>query len=272
MEEKKEVVQEEQNAVKTAIDEPKKKSKAPIIIGIVLGVLALLAIIVIVFIVLVVLVFNKVNNEVVKNPTTVQKTPITNTPSTNTPSSNKPSTTPSNEKIGTLKDSSADEPLKINEWGKVSKYLSSSKEYDTNRYNEVGVRVTKVTRGTEAETIVKNWFDSQKYYKYTEPKNTTEWVVIDYQVDLSKVTYDEGTIGNSIKVDSYIKGLDGKTLRYNDITYFISTKDISDSSYTKEPGVYNGQFIATIPEGCTDYLVVLGQTYSDRTAAYIKAE
>lgn len=169
--------------------------------------------------------------------------------------------------------STKEEPLKLGEWGLASKYVSEklSEEYKDTKYTDVPVRVTKVTRGEEATSIVKKWFDNQKLYKYEDPKAYTEWAVIDYQVDLSKLTFDEGTIGTAKTVDSDVKGMDGLGIKYNDISYIVSTKDITDRDYVKEPGVYDCQFIVTIPQGCTDYLVKLGNSYNG-SESFFKCE
>ena len=171
------------------------------------------------------------------------------------------------------KAASREEPLKLGEWGLVSKRVSKnlSKEYEDNEYEDVPVRVTKITRGEEATEIVKNWFDNQRLYKYEDPKAYTEWAVVDYQVDLSKLTFDEGTIGTSKYVNSGVGGLNGGGVKYNDISYIVTTKDITGSDYAKEPGIYDCQFIVTLPEGCTDYLVKLGDSYNG-TESYFKCE
>lgn len=170
------------------------------------------------------------------------------------------------------KESSLESPLKIGQWGFASKYAGKylSEEYADKTYIDVPVRVTKVTRGEKALSEVKKWAE-EKNYKYEDPKAYLEWAVVEYQVDLSDVTFDEGTIGTSIKIDSSLKGTDGGSVKYNDITYILSTRDASSSDYVKEPGVYNGKFITQLPEGCTDYFIVLGSKYNG-AEAYFKGE
>lgn len=171
------------------------------------------------------------------------------------------------------KASTKEQPLKLGEWGLASKHVSEnlSKEYADTKNIDVPVRVMKVTRGEEATKIVKDWFNNQKLYKYEDPKAYTEWAVIDYQVDLSKVSFDEKTIGTAINVDSSVKGTNGGGIKYNDISYIVTTKDISNRDYVKEPGVYDCQFIVTLPQGCTDYLVKLGDSYNG-AESYFKCE
>lgn len=170
------------------------------------------------------------------------------------------------------KESSVESPVEIGKWSFASKYAGKylSEEYADKTYIDVPVRVTKVTRGEKALNEVKQWA-AEKNYKYEEPKAYLEWAVIEYQVDLSDVTFDEGTIGTSIKIDSSLKGSDGGSVKYNGITYILTTRDASSSDYVKEPGVYSGKFITQLPEGCTDYLIKLGSSYQG-AEAYFKGE
>lgn len=204
---------------------------------------------------------NEQENVVVENTVTEEK------------NNNITSKSQTNVSSDDAKASTIENPLGLNEWGLASKYVSKnlSAIYADTNYTDVPVRVTKVTRGDEATSIVKDWFDSQTLYKYEDPKAYTEWAVIDYEVDLSKLTFDEDTIGTSINVNSDVKGLDGLGIKYNDISYIVSTKDISDKDYVKEPGVYDCQFIVTLPVGCTDYVIKLGNSYNG-SESYFKCE
>ena len=70
----------------------------------------------------------------------------------------------SNARAATLEN-----PLKLGEWGLASKYVSKylSSKYENQNYVDVPVRVTKVTRGAEAETMVKEWFVfSTNFYSF----------------------------------------------------------------------------------------------------------
>ena len=178
-----------------------------------------------------------------------------------------------NSSSSSAKASTKENPLKLGEWGLASKYVSKnlSTKYANTRYADVPVRVTKVTRGEAAKTIVKDWFSRQTYYKYQDPKAYMEWAVVDYEVDLNALTFDEKNYGVSMDVSSSVKGLDGSSVKHNGITYIISTTNITSREYVKKPGVYKCQFIVPLPEGCKDYLVVLGNTY-DGTASYFKCE
>ena len=274
---------------------PKKKSNTGIIIAIVIGAILVLSIPIIIFLAFLAggIIYGKESakleipldsttsyydddyyNNTTKNTTSKNALTInSNSVNKNTTTNNTTSKNTTSSSTTKAKESTVSSPLKINEWGLASKYVSKylSEEYEDTSYVDVPVRVTKVTRGEEADKIVRDWCDKQTFYKYEEPKANTEWVVFDYEVDLSDLTFDKGTIGTDTKISSAIKGLDGNSVKYNDITYFLSTRDISDSEYKTKPGVYKCQFIVTLPEGCTDYLVKLGDSYNG-AESYFRVE
>ncbi|MBQ3414792.1 MAG: hypothetical protein IJH39_05460 [Clostridia bacterium] len=281
---------------------PKKKSKAGLIIAIILGVLVLLSIPVIILLVVAGKFifsaksnidkvsnslssyyneynyddynYNSTTNNTTKNTTkntTTNNTTTKNTTANNTITNN---TINNSTNVNTnAKASTKDAPLKINQWGLASKYVSKyvSEEYADKSYIDVPVRVTKVTRGDEAVKIIKDWCDTQSFYKYQDPKAYTEWAVFEYEVDLNGVKFDDGTLGTDVKISSGIKGLDGGTVKYNDISYSLITTDISGSERKKSQGIYKGKFIVMLPEGCKDYLVKLGDSYNG-SESYFRVE
>lgn len=177
-------------------------------------------------------------------------------------------TTPVNTKESTIEN-----PLTFGEWGAVPKYVSSylSAKYKETNYIDVPVSVTKVVRGDEAETIFKEWCDASSFYTYQEPKTNMEWAVVTYKVDLAGLTFDEGTIGTDYDIYSSIKGTDGGTLKYNDVTYILTTTDITSNEYVKEPKIYEGQFVVQLPVGCTDYIIKMGDEYNGKVS-YFKGQ
>ncbi len=160
------------------------------------------------------------------------------------------------------KESSKDSPIEFGEYGMASRYSKSE-------YVDVPVKLTNITRGEEAAKIVKEYCENgSSIYKYTEPKTNMEWAVIEYQADLTNVY--EYTMGRSVRVDSAIKGIGGGSLKYNDVTYFLSTVDMSES-YSKKT-IANGKFAVQLPVGCTDYMIVMGSSISSATKAYFKGK
>ena len=166
------------------------------------------------------------------------------------------------EKID-AKESNSDSPLKVGQWGYASKYAGKylDEEYADKTYIDVPVRVTKISRGNKLSDEVTELLAS-KHYKANDPKKTLEWAIVEYEVDLTDVKFG-GTLGTTIKIDSSIKGKDGGSVKYDDITYIgLTTIDVSSSDYVKEAGVYKGKFVTQLPIGCKDYLIKLGNSYN----------
>lgn len=167
-----------------------------------------------------------------------------------------------NTSITETKDSSEDSPIAFGEWGNASRYSQTE-------YVDVPVQLTNITRGEEAAKILKEYCENnKKIYKYTEPKINMEWAVIEYKADLTNVY--EYSMGRSVRVDSKIQSIGGGSLKYNDVTYFLTTADISES-YSKET-IANGKFAVQLPVGCTDYMIVMGSSVSTATKAYFKGK
>lgn len=269
-------IKNESQAQKTQSESKiEKKSNSNVVL---IVVIAILAVVIIAGAIGVFFMFNNLKGEIeekIGNDTNVTTEETDSQDDKKDNSSNKEESKSAKDDISSegAKASAKESPLKLGEWGLASKYVSEnlSEQYKDTKYIDVPVRVTKVTRGDEATKIVKEWFDNQKLYKYEDPKAYTEWAVIDYQVDLSKLSFDEDTIGTARDVDSDVKGMNGGGIKYNDISYIVSTKDITDRDYVKEPGVYDCQFIVTLPQGCTDYLVKLGSSYNG-SESYFKCE
>lgn len=209
---------------------------------------------------------NNIQNNVSENNSVVNN--VTEDENTNTTTDNNTVST-TNARIST-----AENPLGLNEWGLASKYVSEylSETYANVDYTEVPVRITNVTRGENAITIIKNWINGQSYYKYQDPKENMEWVVVDYEVDLSVLTFDPGTIGTDKKINSSVCDLDGSGgVNYNGYSYIVATTDITGSDRVKTPGIYKGQFIVQLPIGCTGYLIKMGSSYYG-VESYFKVE
>ena len=202
----------------------------------------------------------------VKETTTTTKTTEPETKKTET--SSKSSSSSSSD----AKESSKEDPLEIGKWGYASKYAGKylDEEYADKTYIDVPVRVTKVSRGDKVIDDVKTLLQ-EHHYKYQEPKSSQlEWVIVDYEVDLTNVKFG-GSLGTNIKIDSSVKGTDGSSVKHDGITYILTTVDVSDSKYVKEPGVYSGKFVTQLPKGCKDYLIKLGSSYNGKEA-YFKGE
>ena len=201
------------------------------------------------------------NNTVIDNNTTVD----TNTTVDN--NTQQPSTNVN------VKESSVEKPLAFGEWGNASKYVSEylSKEYKDVKYTGVPVSVTKVTRGKDAAEMVKKWCDKSSFYKYEDAKTNMEWAVVDYKVDLTVLKFDEGTIGTDYDISAGVKGINGGSIEYNNMRYYVTTTDMTSSDYVKQPGVYEGQFAVQLPVGCTDYIITMGNE-TNGAISYFKGQ
>lgn len=170
------------------------------------------------------------------------------------------------------KASTKDAPLSIGSWGLASKYAGKylDEEYADKNYIDVPVRVTKVTRGNDLKDKISSLL-AEHHYKYQDPKSSQlEWAIVEYEVDLSNVKFG-GSLGTNIKIDSNINGTEGGSVKYDGISYILSTIDVSSSDYVKEPGVYSGKFVTQLPKGCKDYLIKLGNSYNG-AESYFKGE
>lgn len=150
----------------------------------------------------------------------------------------------------TGKSSSKQNPLPIGEWGIASKYISGE-------YIDVPVKVTNVNRGSTAAQEVKNYCENgSSIYKYEDAKESMEWAVIEYSVDLSKLEKD-----SSVRMDTKITGTgDNTSIKYNGFTYIVSTMNMT-SGYSKGE-IVSCKFAVQLPIGCTDYLIALGSSSS----------
>ena len=194
----------------------------------------------------------KPSTDSIKENTTVENTTAEDTAA-------QPTTTPDNSTSATIegKASTQANPLKIGEWGIASKYSSGE-------YVDIPVKVTNVTRGSEAVAKIKAYCDNSSVYKYTEPKEGMEWAVIDYTVDLTNLTALYS--GKPAKISSKIRGTgDNSSIRYNGKTYILTTMDMSES-YSKED-IANGSFAVSLPIGCTEYTIAMGE-YSHTNAFF----
>lgn len=155
--------------------------------------------------------------------------------------------------------SSAASPLAINTWGLASKY--STKEH---AYVNVPVRITSVTRGDDAEKIVKKFMDESSSYNYTEPDKNAEWAVADYEISLNGFPVDEG--GTDCSITSFITGTDNDYIDYGDKKWSTTTLNIIDGKYYYE-GVVKGQIAYQMITGRNDYIIVLGE-YNETQAFF----
>lgn len=149
----------------------------------------------------------------------------------------------------TGKASSKQSPLAIGEWGIASKYVSGE-------YLDVPTKVTNVTRGSSAAKELENYLtSSSSIYKYEDAKDGMEWAVIEYSIDLTRMEND-----STAKLDTKVTGTgDNTSIKYNGMTYIVSTVNMTPNNYTKGE-IVSCKFAVQLPIGCTDYLIALGSS------------
>lgn len=212
---------------------------------------------------------SSINNVYNNTSNSVNNTSNTNN-SVNTTTSNKISnnTTNSNNKTNSssvtdAKESTKENPLEKGTWGIASKYSTESKNYE-----DVYVKVTNIIRGEEAKKVVQDYFNSKSYFKYEEPKEGLEWVVLDY--DLDYANFAKSSLGANADVSSSIRGIGNRSsVVYNGTTYILSSRYIGSSDYVKTQTT-TGKIAFQMPIGCSDYVIELG-SYSG-SKAYFKGE
>lgn len=214
---------------------------------------------------------NTVENTVVNNTIDTNTVIDTNT-AVDTNTTTEPNTN-TNTTSTNVKESTVEKPLALGEWGNASKYVSTSlsQEYKGLNSKDVPVSVVEVIRGEDAAKTLKAWCDDSSFYEYEEPKENMEWAIVAYKVDLTGLTFDEGTIGTPYDIYSSVTGKDGGSIEYNNMRYLVSTTDITPSDYVKEPGVYEGSFAVQLPVGCTDYIIEMGNEYNG-AVSYFKGQ
>ncbi len=161
------------------------------------------------------------------------------------------------------KTSSKENPLSTGTWGIASKYSTEDKKDE-----EVYVKVTKYVRGEEAKKAVQDYVNSSSFYKYEEPKEGLEWVVVDYDIDFAN--YKRSSLGSNARVSVSIKGAGNRSsVVYNGTTWILSSTYIGKSDYVKTQTA-QGKVAFQMPIGCTDYILQFGE-YNE-TNAFFKGE
>ena len=209
---------------------------------------------------------NEVNNIANSITDSVNNTNTTNTTSSDSKTTNNTTTTTNTTKSVVIdaKESSKEKPIKAGTWGIASKYNS-----DTTKQEKVYVKATKTIRGEDAKAAVKDYTDKSSFYKYTEPNEGLEWVVVDYEMNFSDFNIPKNGVEPRLSVSITGTG-NNSAVKYNGVTYFmIMATNIGSSSYVKEANA-QGRVAFQMPIGCSDYIMKFGD--SSGNIAFIKGE
>ena len=150
-------------------------------------------------------------------------------------------------------------PAKFGEWATAAAYSSGD-------YIDTPVRVNKVYRGEEAEQAIK----ASGRTVSTKLTDGCEWCVIDYSVDMTGIK-EVGTSRSLSGLYFYLRGNDGKTLKYDGKSWILTGSNLLSTTSIKTD-VYNGQYLYQIPKGCTDYLIEAKSSRDSASVAYFKGE
>lgn len=202
---------------------------------------------------------NIVTSNAKSNNTNVNNNTVNNSTNSNVANNN----ISNSSEVVDAKSSTKENPLGKDTWGIASKYSTQSKENE-----DIYIKVTNITRGEEAKKIVQDYINSKSYLKYEEPKEGLEWVVLDYDLDFAN--YTKSSYGANAEVTASIKGIgDSSSVKYNGVTYILSSRYIGSADYVKTQDA-KGKIAFQMPIGCKDYIVQFGTTSS--TNAYFKCE
>lgn len=206
---------------------------------------------------------NLTTNNTNVNNNTVNKSTNSNAVNNSTNSNAVNNNISNSSEVVDAKSSTKENPLGKGVWGIASKYSTQSKENE-----DVYIKVTNITRGEEAKKIVQDYINSKSYLKYEEPKEGLEWVVLDYDLDFAN--YTKSSYGANAEITASIKGIgDSSSVKYNGVTYILSSRYIGSADYVKTQDA-KGKIAFQMPIGCKDYIVQFGTTSS--TNAYFKCE
>ena len=158
--------------------------------------------------------------------------------------------------------SSLTSPLALQEWGNAAKFSTLDQKYYT-----VPVRILKVITGSQAEKTVRDYTKENKTYSLPSDDSSDVWVTAEYEICLDG--FPAGKSGTDAGIVSFVTGLDGNTLEYSGKKYSVTTINITDGKYYYE-GVHRGSIAFTIPSGCRDYMLSLGE-YGETQAFFTQS-
>ncbi|SHJ26189.1 hypothetical protein SAMN02745163_01596 [Clostridium cavendishii DSM 21758] len=172
-------------------------------------------------------------------------------------------------KSNEAKPSTLKAPLEIGQTGIASKIAAK----DPNLHNS-NVSLTNIIRGEEAKKLVDEFNSNHRAVQIAPLESSQlEYAVAEYDITIPE-DFPHDIDGPGIEISSEINGLDGEGLVYDGVLYVNTTCDISpkgSENVVLKPNVPGkGRFAFTIPKGCTNYLVLLGEF--DGTKAYFKGK
>jgi len=152
--------------------------------------------------------------------------------------------------------SSISDPIKMGETGVIYK-----KNYTTDKYEKVYITIDELVKKDAAEKIIKSTKYGDAFEK--SKKDGFEYAVIKYTLDMKDypTTYE-----TKVSVYYSVRGMDGKSIKYNDKIYILSGTDITD--YEDAEGVQGDKidrlYATYLPEGYDqDFLLEVSEYDAD---------
>ena len=151
-----------------------------------------------------------------------------------------------------------------NQDNKVDSKLESNENYKIiSKYNpnikksqDVKVKIDKILRGEDADIILNKYNNKASYAVDIQKKDEEESLLVEYDIDF--MDFDMADIGASKDILAKLCQDDKKEyIEYNDNIYSPLIECINNDEFTNEKKV-KGKFVTTIPKGCTDYKIKIG--------------
>lgn len=150
-----------------------------------------------------------------------------------------------------ISSSSLTSPLGIDTYSSAAKYCTSE-----NKYVNVPVKLTSLVRGKDAEKEIKSYAESTPSFTYKAPEKGTEWVLIEYSMNLDSFPTDKKGIDNSITAFVTDKGGEGLVL--NGKQWSTTPVNMTDGKYYFY-GEVSGKTAFLMIKDKKDFVIALGE-------------
>ncbi len=158
----------------------------------------------------------------------------------------------------------AQTPVKIGEWALFSRKVEYGYDGEPDTWCEIPVRITSIIRGDEAKIIAERWDAEDEDYILNELDDKLEYAIINYEIDLSSLIFSGNKYSSGVNrsVDAEVVGLDGDTLTYDNILFYLDFVDAAHSAdEVKNNKTYESKIIGSLPKNATEYLIKIESDY-----------
>lgn len=176
-------------------------------------------------------------------------------PAETTPTYTESNTSPSGDRDGSLNN-----PYKIGEMFYVKKYNATA-----NDYQDVGVKITGILKGAEANRCIDEYNAHSSYGIEVEADDSVELCVFTYEVYFpSSYTMPEWGVSGNVNIPLGLTGLDGGSVKndskwLSQITANVSVTDYSDTYFSGDTFTKGREAYQMFPN-FDSYLIKVGDT------------